>query len=458
MVISLSEKRPAGRMQVTLDSAPDPKRLAGTRNKTMSFTHSDSGILRDLAKRVAEIADDPAMVTRRQGWIEHNTLRSTYPMMLIFPEGSWCELVPDSSLLCAGGRARNIEAALWRTIYAFEHYQDDTVVDKSWIVNKIIGSTGWGLEAQWIRSPEARGTRQFDPVIREPADLGKLRHPKIAYDEESSLQTLVEMQELLGDILTVKLEGVKRISYHLMSQYTALRGLKEVMLDMYAEPQMLHDAMAFLEEGHRNVLKQYLEQDLLSFNNGNTYHSSGGNSHTDELPQPDADPEHVCPQDMWASAEAQEMAQVSPEHHAEFILQYEKRLLEPFGLTGYGCCEDLTRKLDDVFEIPHIRRISISPWSDVDICSEKLKGDYIFSWKPHPAHLVGHFNPEAIREYIRHTVRVADGHGCVLEMILKDTHTCEQQPDRFDEWTRIAREVILEETGRSPNQEVEATS
>ena len=252
------------------------------------------------------------------------------------------------------------------------------------------------------------------------------------------------MQELFGDVLDVTLKGLQHISYHLMSQYTALRGLEEVMMDMYAEPQMLHDAMAFLEEGHRRILKQYVDQDLLSFNNDGTYHSSGGNGYTDELPLKDADPRHPRPQDLWASAEAQEMAQVSPEHHAEFILPYEKRLLEPFGLTGYGCCEDLTRKLDDVLTIPHIRRISISPWADVEQCAGKLKGNTIFSWKPNPVHLVGRFNEEAVRDYVRHTVDTAKSHGCVVEIILKDTHTCEHHPERFDRWTQIAREVIHE--------------
>lgn len=413
----------------------------------MSFTNLDSNILRDLAKRVAEIADDPVMATRRQRWIEHNSLRSTYPMMLVFPEGSWCELLPDVSLQCMDKRARTIESILRKRIYVFEHFQDDTVVENNWIVPKAITSTGWGLEAQWIISSDSRGAHHFDPVLKKPADLGKLRHPVISYDEKSSLRAFDEMQNLFGDIFNVTLEGVKHISYHLMNQYTALRGLEEVMLDMYDEPQMLHDAMKFLEEGHRRILEHYVEQDLLSFNNDNTYHNSGGNSYTDELPLSDADPERTRPQDMWASAEAQEMAQVSPEHHAEFILQYEKRLLEPFGLTGYGCCEDLTRKLDDVFTIPHIRRISISPWSDVDICSEKLRGNYIFSWKPNPAQLVGNFDTEAIRQYIRHTVEVANKHGCILEIILKDTHTCEHHPERFDQWTQIGKEIIMNEFG-----------
>jgi hypothetical protein len=418
----------------------------------MNVSDSDRNILRGLARRVAEIADAPLMATRRQRWIEHNSLRSTYPLMLIYPEGAWCELMPEASLHCDDERARGMEAELRRRIYGFEHFQDDAVIVKTWPVSKVIRHSGWGLDARWIPSGEARGARRFDPVIKEPADLAKLRHPTITYDEKASLQALGEMEALVGDILNVTLVGVKHLSYHLMSQYTALRGLEEVMMDMYAEPQMLHDAMAFLEAGHRGVLRQYMDQRLLEFNNDDTYHNSGGNSYTDELPLPDADPAQVRPKDMWASAEAQEMAQVSPEHHAEFVLQYEKRLLEPFGLTGYGCCEDLTRKLDDVLTIPHIRRISISPWADVDACAAKLRGTCIFSWKPNPVHLVGHFNAEALRDYIRHTVRAATRHGCVLEMILKDTHTCERQAARFDEWTQIARDVIREEAGSIPKR------
>lgn len=67
--------------------------------------------------------------------------------------------------------------------------------------------------------------------------------------------------------LDVKLKGVAYISYHLMRQCTDWRGLEETMMDMYLQPQMLHDAMAFLEEGHRRILRQYVDQNLVSLNN-----------------------------------------------------------------------------------------------------------------------------------------------------------------------------------------------
>jgi hypothetical protein len=87
-------------------------------------------------------------------------------------------------------------------------------------------------------------------------------------------------------------------------------------------------------------------------------------------------------------------------------------------------------------------QFSISPFADVEASAQRLSGNYIFSWKPHPAHLVGGFDEPLIRNYIRHTVEVAQEHGCVLEMILKDTYTCERLPERFDRWTQIAREEV----------------
>jgi hypothetical protein len=177
-------------------------------------------------------------------------------------------------------------------------------------------------------------------------------------------------------------------------------------------------------------------------NNDNSYHSSGGNGYTNQLPAPGFDPQHVRPQDLWASAESQELAPVSPRMHAEFALYYEKQLLAPFGLNGYGCCEDLSRKMEVVSLIPNLRRVSISPFADVARAAEKLKGNYIFSWKPHPSHLVGGFDEDRLRAYIRGAMEVCQANDCVLEMILKDTHTCEFHPERFDRWTQIAREEI----------------
>jgi hypothetical protein len=143
---------------------------------------------------------------------------------------------------------------------------------------------------------------------------------------------------------------------------------------------------------------------------------------------------------MWASAESQELTQVSPAMHTEFALNYERRLLKHFGLNGYGCCEDLTHKLDSVLTIPNIRRISISPWANVERCANYLQNKCIFSWKPHPGYIASDFDPQHIQEYIQDALNKTK--DCVLEIILKDTHTCQNHPERFTQWTKITRKLI----------------
>jgi hypothetical protein len=405
-------------------------------------TPHDRSVIRDLAKQVRRIAALPVQDERRRQWKAHNSLRPERPMVLLFPEGGWTELMPETSLACEEARARDVEWELRRRVYHHEHFADDTVIEADWIVHKAVSSSGWGLEPRHHHSSAARGSWSFDPVLTNRADLELLQVPRITHDEPETERRLAEAHDLLGDILSVRLKGVDHISYHLMQQYSYLRGLEQTMIDMFENPELLHDTMRFFVRAHRAILEQYVSLNLLSLNNDGTYHSSGGVGYTDEIPLPDVDPEHIRPDDMWASAESQELAQVGPLQHEEFALRYERELLEPFALSGYGCCEPLTDRLGLVFSIPGIRRLSISPWADVRVAAEELGPNYIFSWKPRPMDLVGPFDEDRVRAYLRTTLDLARANGCVLEIILKDTHTCEHRPERFDRWSRIAREEV----------------
>jgi hypothetical protein len=299
----------------------------------------------------------------------------------------------------------------------------------------------WGLNSRHTYSSASTGAWGFSPVINTHEDIYKIKEPSVRVDERKSDEEYSTACEVLKGVLNVRQKGVTHFSFNIMQVYTGLRGLEQTMWDMVDAPGMLHEAMNIIENGYRRVIEQCMDMKLFSLNNDDSYHGSGGLGYTDELPSQGFNPRLVRPQDMWASAESQELVQVSPEMHEEFAMQYERRLLEPFGLNGYGCCEDLTKKMDYVLSMPKLRRISISPWADVAACSERLGHKYIFSWKPQPSHLVGDIDREMIRRYIHDTVDVVD-RRC-LEIVLKDTHTCENHPDRFTEWARIARSIIM---------------
>ncbi|NLD73191.1 MAG: hypothetical protein GX649_10795, partial [Chloroflexi bacterium] len=106
----------------------------------------DRSVLRELAKEVAEAASRPEMAERRAMWTRHNRLERVRPMILVFPEGSWRELLPDASLVCSSEWARRMEADLRRRLYYRDHLHDDTVIEPLWEVPPALTVTGWGLE------------------------------------------------------------------------------------------------------------------------------------------------------------------------------------------------------------------------------------------------------------------------------------------------------------------------
>ena len=65
--------------------------------------------------------------------------------------------------------------------------------------------------------------------------------------------------------------------------------------------------------------------------------------------------------------------------HKEFGLNYGIKWLSRFGLAYYGCCEPLHNKMEILAKIPNLRKISISPWANIDEASEKMRGKYVIS-------------------------------------------------------------------------------
>jgi hypothetical protein len=412
---------------------------------SLTLSKEETGILRNLARQNAEIIHSEEVRDRIARWKRHNAMEPGKAMTLIFPEGGWQDILPvDSSMRCCCSTPfwAKIERRLRMQIYQHEHFETDNTPDLHIDVPKAIGDSGWGLKQEWEYSVQERGARKFHQVIHEPGDLEKLKHPILEFDPELSKKRYEAACEVFDGILPVRLVGKKHISYHLMAMWTAWRGLEEVMMDMIAEPEFLHDAMAFLTEGLGNLTLEWEKNGLLEPNHDNTYHSSGGNSWLEAPPSTSFDPENVKRKDMWASAESQELTCVGPAMHREFALQYERQLLEPFALNGYACCDVLDNKIEDVFSIPNLRRISISPFSRVEVCAPQMRDRAIFSWKPHPTHLVGEFHPEKIYEYLKMNLEICRDHGCLTEVILKDTHTVDGKPERFDEWSRLARRAV----------------
>jgi hypothetical protein len=124
----------------------------------------------------------------------------------------------------------------------------------------------------------------------------------------------------------------------------------------------------------------------------------------------------------------------------EFVFQYQLPMMELFGLNCYGCCEPIQDRWQYIKDIPNLRRLSVSPWCDQEKMADYLGKNYIFSRKPNPSPVCTNFDEEIIRNDIHNTLKIAKDN--VLEIIMKDTHTVLNQPERITRWVEIARNEV----------------
>ena len=405
------------------------------------MNNNDKSVLRELAKQIREIASNPVNNERKiQEWKDHISLNGKKPMVFVHPDGSWPEILSMFPRRCDDPFCKQIEIELQKRLIRHQYIRDDVPINAQIDIPKAIYNTMWGIEPQRSYS-KAGGAFSMISIIDKPSDWKKLSMPLITHDEAESARRLDMISDAIGDILQVDLVGVKLLNFHLMHWYCDYRGLDNMFYDLYDEPDMVHEVMQFFSEGVRFMWQQYEDQNLLSLNNDGTFHYTGGVSYTDELPAPSFNPNKVRLCDMWGAAEAQEFGQISPEMHEEFVLQYERALLEPFGLNGYGCCDDLSDKLDNVLKIKNLRRVAVCPWADIAKFTPVLQKNYIMTWKPKPMPLAyDKFNEEIVRKELEEGLSKAN--GGIIELVLRDTHTCRKDPARFGKWVEIARQSI----------------
>ncbi len=404
-----------------------------------SIDKEEKHYLRDLAEKVAQIASETAYTKKRDMWFAHNMLKKERPLVLVFPEDSWFQMIDLDTLKVKDSYWRQWEWYFKHLIYRHERLDDDFVIEPEIYVGSVVHKGDWGVDIKYKKIAE-NGSYIWEPPLKEERDIEKLKYPSIRVDEAATARIYDTVNEMFGDILPVRMQCGVRIDASIIPTAATLRGMEQLMIDIYDRPQWLHKLLGFITEGNLKMI-DYLESNgYLTLNNRNQYTDSGGIGYTRELPKSDFDEKNVRLKDLWVHSASQEYAEVSPAHHEEFGLDYQSRILERYGLVAYGCCESYTRKFAMAKKIPNLRRVSVSPWCDVQTAANELEDKYIYSWKANPAYLAGGFNEDIIRSNVRKTLEATK--GCVLEIILKDTFTVENHPERIEIWLKTVREEI----------------
>lgn len=413
--------------------------------------NNDVKILRELAAQYAELAGQPIQEERRKLWAAQNSLKKTRPLIIVQPWGlwiEWCrEVFADANMQCKDPFFRGHERQLRISIFSAQ--VGDDRISEPWInqgASLVVNPDGpWGVETEVVSSGVDGGAVKQIAPLDDWGKMDRLVAPRHQIDEEETARNVEQMQEAVGDILEVNVNRTPILGYaakgSIAETLCELRGMEEAMMDMLEHPDELHKLAAFMRDA---TLANHDQAEAA----GDWSLTSGFNqamAYAEELARPKANVFGHTRSEIWGWAQAQELTMVSPQMHEEFFLQYQIPIMEKFGLMAYGCCGDLTRKIDMLRQIQNLRMISVAPVADVARCAEQIGPDYVISYRPNPTDMVCcGFDEAKIRRILSKDMDALRANDCRFHINLKDVYTVEGDPCRISRWTKIVREVMAE--------------
>lgn len=278
----------------------------------MIETIKERDLVRELARRVAEITAEPRMEAIRKRWCDVNALRKPdRAPVWCRPVGCWKEIITDRDMVCEDPWLRGIEYGFRQAIHKRD-VDDDSPVTPWFGVHAVfdIGPANtWGVDTPRHESDADGGAWRYDPPFKSAAEFERLAMPSFSYSPEKTSSRLDRFGVLLDDILPVRLMAAPPLPAAVNSMPANLLGLEQMMVDMITDPDAMHGLMAHLRDANR------------------------------------------------------------------------KPIIEKFGLSAYGCCENLTHKIDGVLSITNLRIFVCSAWTDLQTVLDKVQDKYCIMWR-----------------------------------------------------------------------------
>lgn len=396
----------------------------------------DREIVRDLARRVVELATSDEYEARRRRWRDVNALRKPdRAPVWCRPVGAWAELLPEKELKCADPFYQGIERALRQDIKKDE-IGDDSIMEPWWSVPAAFDLDTphvWGVPIKHIPAPGPGGAWKFDPPLKTEADFDRLTLPDYKYSESKTRKAVERMQEVFDGIMEVRVTCDAPLGAGLGGMAAELRGLEQLMYDMADRPDLVHRLMGHLQKGVLKAQKAVEKTGLLTLNNNGPMYCS-------DPPRSDTRPDNITLKDLWAGTESQEFQEVSPAMWEEYLLSYQIPILSQFWLSSYGCCENLTRKIEGVLKIPNLRIFVCSAWTDLQKVVDAVGDRYTIMWRQKATDVVFAEDMTPIRKNLEKGMSIAK--GCYVQIVLRELQTLNGRSKRLADWAKVAKEIV----------------
>lgn len=410
----------------------------------VDLPEKDAQAVREVAARVAEIAALPVQQETVALWQAMNDLRPERAMCQI-DEVPWNEMNVDDELTVRSTDpfCRLLEESLRRTLYAWDHMRCDMVVSPYVDFKKIIDHDGYGI---WI-TEDTIDQGEGNPIeshlyldqLATEEDVAKIRTPKASLNVEGTAEIEAKAHQCLDGLLDVRMQGLLE-HFAIWDDIVMWRGAQQALFDLADRPDFVHTMCERLTDVRLEELDSLEAQGLLGYGL-DRIHCTG--AWTTELPKPGFDSTKPRAIDNWVAGRAQIFSSTSDVMFEEFVLPYQSRYYERWGLALFGCCDALHGRVRYIRRMPNVRKISMSPWVDVWKGAEEIGPDYVFSRKPNPAMVAKDaWSREAATEDIAETIDATKANDCPVEITLKDITTCRFDPKRLWEWSDIAARMV----------------
>jgi hypothetical protein len=442
----------------------------------MEWTLPDSErtYLRSLAQKQAEYASLPVMAERKKMWYAMNDgLRGARPPVIIETWTFDRDFMPESIFRCASPVGRSIETQLLRNIHNHEFIDDDKVIPDTFDIGWFVDYDEFGvkIETEWIKDAQGieTGYRYLHPIKDLERELAILKPATFRVDRQKTLDWRAFLSDLLGDYMPVVIRTGTFGSTMLTNRVVELMGMEAFFTAMYDQPEAVHRLMAYLRDNALRMMRWAEAEGLLRLNNGNQDSFGSSYNFTTHLPHaPLSSGEKRTPpslnvatlpppyplkgeeeegsirlSDMWGSTNSQETVGVSPRMFREFCFPYYREICEPMGLLYYGCCEPAHPFWQEISQLPHLKKVSISRWCDQNYMGEALRGSQIvYSRKPDPNFLSvdDRLDEQAWAAHIRETLTATQ--GVFVEFIIRDVYTVHGNLNNARRAVEIARREI----------------
>lgn len=402
-------------------------------------SEKDKSVVRELAKQYMEIVTSEKQQKMVERMRASNDLKIVRPPVII-DEIPWYQMNIDGELdcVCEDGKARSSEYQLRIKLFYLKHFKADNLYEPFLRLKRSVSSTGIGVAVKHanVKKTDDRNnikSREYEDVLPDEESLEQLHDPEFALDPQRDAENMEFYSDLFGDTMPIKMYGFGYLYCSPWDTITELRGLENVLIDMYDRPEHLHKIMQKFVSARTAELdftEKYLDVDP-------------------EFPGLHCTPGYVSGLEGkkglkagWYRGMAQSFGVISPEMFKEFEFDYIKPLAERFAYTYYGCCEPLDDKIEMLKDIKNLRKIGCSPWANVEKCAEQVGSDYVLARKPNPAFVAMATEPDVIREETEKSVNAAIKYGCPTELVLKDISTVSNKPQNLIIWSQVVSDVL----------------